>query len=199
MRTRFGSGWSTVFLLLALTLAVTPAFAQKVSIDYDTNYDMDTIKTFSWAKTSETSLENTEPLIHSRLVNGIEYYMTKGDLREVETDPDVYVTYHTNTQTDVTVNNTAFSYAFPMGWYGGGFGAYRGIGVGVSAASTVTSYEKGTLIVDVWDRKTKNLVWRGTAANITVTEEAKKMTKRLDKALDKMVKEWAKLKKKDAR
>ena len=199
MRTRFSSGRSAVFLLLALALAATPAFAQKVSIDYDSNYDMDSIKTFAWAKTPETSLEKSEPLIHSRLVNGIEYYMTKGGLVEAETDPDVYVTYHTNTRTDVSVNTTAFNYAVPMGWYGGGFGAYRGIGVGVSAASTVTSYEKGTLIVDVWDRRTKKLVWRGTAANITVTEEARKMTKRLDKALDKMVKEWQKIKKKDAR
>lgn len=186
----------TALLVLMLALAVAPAFAQKVYIDYDKEYDRD-IKTFAWAKTPETSVEDANPLLHSRIVNSIEHVLTTGGLREVEGDPDVYVTYHTSTKEQMNLNTTNFGYGYPGGWgWGGYWGGYGGMGMS-SSSTTVSTYELGTLVIDVWDRASEKLVWRGTAANMTVSPNAEKMGKRIDKAIAKMMKKWQKIKEKE--
>ena len=179
-----------VFVVLALFVMAGPAFAQKVFVDYDEEYDLDGVKTFSWAKTSETSVEDGDPLMHSRIVNAIEHYLTAAGLVEVESNPDVYVTYHTNTKENMSLNTTSFGYGYPGSMYWGGYGGYYGGwggGMG-SSSTTVTTYETGTLVVDAWDAESKNLVWRGTAVDIMITPNSEKMMKRIDKALAKIVK-----------
>jgi hypothetical protein len=189
-----------VFVVAALLLMAAPAFAQKVYIDYDKDYDFDSTETFAWAKTSETSVEDVNPLMHSRIVNAIEHYLTMGQLREVESDPDLYVTYHTSTKENLSLNTTSFGYGYPGGWYGGYYGGYGygGMGMG-STSTTVSTYETGTLVVDAWDPRTEKLVWRGTATNVTVSDNPDKMMKRIDKSLSKIVKKWQDLKKKQAK
>jgi len=54
----------------------------------------------------------------------------------------------------------------------------------------------GTLVVDAWDAETKELVWRGTATNITVVDNPDKMQKKVDSALEKIVKKWQSMKEK---
>ena len=184
-------------LVLAVFLMAAPAFAQKVFIDYDHEYDFKKIKTFEWKKGSD-SLEKTDPLLDSRLVNGIQYYLTQTGWVETDDNPDVYVTYHTSTKEEMSLNTTNFGYGYPGGWGWGGYGGYYGGwggGIGTST-TTVTKYEIGTLVVDVWDAKTKNLVWRGTATNITVSDNPQKMEKRIDKALAKIASQTRKLREK---
>ena len=182
-----------VLCILALVLAVGPAFAQKVYIDHDTNYDFGSVKTFAWAPTPETSVESSNPLLHSRIVADITKYMIEGGLSEVQDNPDIYVTYHGSSKEEMSISTSSFGYGYPGGWgYGGyGYGGYHGYGWGGSmgtSTSTVSTYEVGTLIVDAWDADSKELVWRGTAGGIMITENATKMSKRIDKALQKIVK-----------
>jgi len=193
---------TTAFLLVLLVLAVSPAFGQKVFIDYDKDHEPGTLKTFMWKKTPGTSLEKDNPLLHSRIVQGIEHYLSMGGMIEVETDPDAYVTYHGSTKTDVSVNTSTFGYVVPIGWgYGGYYGFYGvpAVAFGVGVTSNTAVYRKGTLIVDVWDARTNEMVWRGIAAELKMTEVAETMVKRVDKALALMVKKWQKIKKEDAK
>ncbi len=193
---------STAFLLVVLALAASPAFGQKVFIDHDTEYDHGSIKTFMWKKTADTPLAEKNPLLHSRIVSGIEHYLTMGGIAEVETDPDVYVTYHGSSETEISFHNHAYPYVYPISWGYGGYYSYYGypaMGVGVGVMTTTTVYKKGTLIVDVWDAHTNELIWRGLVAELKVTEVAETMAKRVDKGLARMVKEWQKIKKKNAR
>lgn len=193
---------STAFLLVVLALAASPAFGEKVFIDHDTEYDHSSIKTFMWKKSADTPLAEKSPLLHSRIVNGIEHYLTMGGIAEVEADPDVYVTYRGSTDTTVAIHNRAYAYVYPVTWGYGGYYSYYGyptMGVGVGVMTATTVYKKGTLIVDVWDAHTNELIWRGLVAELKVTEVAETMAKRVDKALARMVKEWQKIKKKRAR
>jgi hypothetical protein len=188
-----------VFVLVLLTGS---AVAQTVDVDFDRDYVMGQNKTFAWVKSSETSVEQADPLMHSRIINGIEYYLTKAGIREV-TDPDeadIYVTYHASSKEEVHLNTTSMGYGYPGGWghagYGGGW--YGGGSMGTSTTS-VSTYQMGTLVVDVWDAKSETLIWRGMASNITLTQNPEKMTKKIDKALKKMMDKWAKIKKKMAK
>ena len=163
-----------VLIVIVLFMIAGPVFAQQIHIDYDKDYDGSGIKTFAWAETSKTSVAEANPLLHSRILNGIEYYLTLGGAREVESDPDVYVTYHASTRDQIVVNTTSWGYGYPRGWgyYGG-----RSYHSGVPSTTTVNTYKRGTLVVDVWDAETKQLVWRGVASNISVYEDPVKFMK----------------------
>ena len=60
-----------------------------------------------------------------------------------------------------------------------------------SSTSRVITYDQGTLIIDIWDADEEKLVWRGTSTD-TIVDNTKKMEKRLNKMLDKLVKAWNK-------
>jgi len=60
--------------------------------------------------------------------------------------------------------------------WGGGFG---------SATTTVNTYEEGTLIVDLFDAKTQEAVWRGTATQ-DLSSNPEKQSKNIDKAVQKL-------------
>ena len=184
-----------VLLALVMLLAATPVLAQKVYIDYDKEHDFETIETFAWSATEDTSLAKSDPLLHSRIVNAIEHHLGAGEVREASggESPSIYITYHASSKEELSFNTTSFGYGYPGGWaYGGyGYGGYHGYGWGGSmgsSTSTVSTYEVGSLVVDAWDADAKELVWRGTAGGIMVTENANKMGKRIDKALQKIVK-----------
>ena len=187
-----------VLLAVLILMIAAPAFAQRVGIDYDPEYDFDSIKTFQW-KDSQAPAKN--PLNHQRIVSAIDYQITmKGGL-EVTENPDVYVTYYGSASEKTQVNTTSYGYGYPGGWYGGYYGRYYGGygGVGISGStSTVSTYDVGSLVVDVWDAKTEKLIWRGTA-EATIPAKPQKVEKLIDKSLNKMFYEWEKRRNKDAK
>jgi hypothetical protein len=51
------------------------------------------------------------------------------------------------------------------------------------------TYEVGTLVLDMYDAQTKRLVWRGVATK-TVSKKPEKNEKALEKAVEKMFKNF---------
>jgi hypothetical protein len=94
--------------VLVVAAVLLLAGCNNVFIDYDESYDFDSIETFSWYVSQETSVKASNPLLHSRIINAIEHYLTLGGIREVESDPDVHVTYHTSTKENLQLNTTAY-------------------------------------------------------------------------------------------
>lgn len=178
-----------ISLVLLLTLAALPAAAQKVYIDYDEDADFASYKTFAWLLTPEVSLQDSSPLMHSRLKNAIEYQLTTVGMIEDTESPDLYVTYHGESDKKVLVDIDTWGYAYGSPWRRDPYwGGYRGYAVGPTRA-TVREYDVGTLIIDLYDAKEKQLVWRGTAT-ATIPSKPEKQAKRLDKAVAKLAKKW---------
>ena len=74
--------------------------------------------------------------------------------------------------------------------FGGGWGWRRFGGRGFWEATTTTeTYKVGTLVVDLFDTKTKQLIWRGAASD-TLSNNSDKNIKNLDKGVDKMFKQF---------
>jgi len=165
----------------ALLLAAAPAMAQSVHIDYDKNYDFSKIRTYQWVQPVE---DEENPLMAQRLRNAVDYQLSMKGAQKVDSDPDIFVTYHSDSKEEVSVSSTSFGYGYGPGWYWGG-------GVGTSTAS-VTTYEVGTLVIDAWDAKTKNLIWRGTAS-ATVSPNPDKMERKINTAVEKLFKKWEKM------
>jgi hypothetical protein len=176
--------------LSCLLLASTGAWAADVTVDYDHEVDFTKIKTFKYVTTEDSSIKNTNPLMHDRIIEIIEATLTDAGLQKVDDNPDVFVTYHATTQDQSTFTTTSFGYggwgAGPRRW-GGGWG-------GGSSTTTEYTYTEGTLLVDAWSAETKKLVWRGSSTQV-LKSKAEKQEKQLQKALSKMVDRWEKIKK----
>jgi hypothetical protein len=184
-------------LTLAILLLAAPASASKIFIDYDKEYDRTAVRTFAWSDSPETSLEESDGLLHSRIIEAIEYYLAMGGLIEDDESPDVFVTYHVDSRKELQLDTNNWGYRYPSGWYAPHSRGYYG--GSHSTTTSVTEYTKGTIVVDVWDAHTNTLVWRGTAAEIYVPKNPQKLAKKIDKALAKMSKRWHKTKVRDAK
>jgi uncharacterized protein DUF4136 len=171
---------SKIAIALALLLCSAPSFALTVYLDYDKDYDFSKIQTYQWVMSNNIA---QNPIVHQRIVNAINYQLGTRGKRQVESDGDVLLTYYANSREDITLNTTDVA---PPGWY---THTYYGTAMSGQKVARV-----GTLIVEATDPKTHKLVWRGTAED-TVKADPEKIDKTINKALEKMAKEWDKLRK----
>ncbi len=174
----------TLGLLFVLTLASTPALAQKVTIDYAHEFDFSSVETYQFVETKETN--PPDELTGNRIKNSIIRELHKGGIGSVSSDPDLYVTYHLTSQENTVLNTTSFGY----GGYHGGWGRWGG-GMG-TATTTATTYIEGTLIIDAYGPDEKKMVWRGTGT-VTVKSKPEKQQKQIYKILAKLGKKWDKI------
>lgn len=174
-------------------LLMAPAFAAKPQIQWDQDFDFSQIESFQWQPSAGESLASSEPFLHEHIQNAIEYQLTSTGLREVESGADVIVTYYGSTETNYSLQSDSYGYSF--GAYGGaGWGRYGyGMAGPVSTTTRVTEYETGTLVVDIVDARDQQLIWRGVASDISISDNAAKLQKRIDQAIEKMAKQSSKL------
>ncbi|HYR84213.1 MAG TPA: DUF4136 domain-containing protein [Terriglobia bacterium] len=163
---------SAGFALILLVAGL--AIAQKVTTDFDRNTDFSKYRTFMWIK---EPVEAKDPLMRQRLIEGVNAQLTAKGLQLVTADADLGVSANVATQEKRTLNT-----------FYDGFGRW-GWGMGGNATTTVDTYEVGTLVVDLFDTKTKQVVWRGTATD-TVPDKPKKQEEKIEKALQKMFKDF---------
>ena len=89
------------------------------SVDYDREADFSQVSTFGW--TGEQNPEVND-LVHNRIVNALRSNLEAKGLREVDSNPDVLVTYYgdTDERTVIDTTNTGYGYGPGWGWGGGG-------------------------------------------------------------------------------
>src|SRR5262245_7933740 len=166
---------------IAFTLAGS-ALALDVEIDYDKAANFDAIKTFS----VEIGTSWGNPIGEKRVTAEItEARTAKGWTLVGEGEADARVVLHGATETKHNLN--PFYSGTPYG-YGYGWRRVGPVGMGV-ATTTVSEYTVGTLVVDIFDAKSKELMWRGIAQD-QLSEKTEKNIKKLNKASDKLFKDF---------
>jgi hypothetical protein len=162
----------TISLGLSLTMLVaTAALAQKVRTESAPGANFGAYKTYMWIKQPNVS----DPILKQRIVDVINAQLQAKGFRQVNEGADLGVAAHMATQEQKTLNT--FYDRFGGGWrWGGGFG---------SATTTVSTYEEGTLIVDLFDASTKQAIWRGTATE-GISDNPEKQSKNIEKAAEKL-------------
>ena len=184
--------------VLALgVLLASPVHAQKPQIQWDKEYDFSKVKTFKWQPPSAPSLEDSNPFMHKFIESSIETELQNVGFTKTDGDPDVYVTYHGSVDTEVQLRSTSFGYG--VGSYGMGGWGMSGYSLGNQHTTTrEVQTKKGTLVVDVVDAKEKQLVWRGTASGILISDDQEKTQKAVGNAIQDMAKQNRKLRAKEA-
>ena len=161
---------------MALIMVIgTAAFAQNVKTDYAKGTDFAQYKTFMWIKEPQT----TNPLTKQRVIDDVNAALTARGLQLVTSNADLCLAAHAATTQNQTLNT--FYDGFGGGWrWGGRFG---------SATTTVDTYTVGTLVVDIFDAKTKDAIWRGTSSK-TLSGNPEKNAASLNQAVAKMFKDF---------
>jgi hypothetical protein len=167
----------------ALSLFSAAVFAQDVKVDFDKNADFGAIKTF--AVKVGTSWNNQ--ISENRISTEIEQTLTEKGWTKADADKaDAIVVLHGATEKQKSLN-TFYS---GMGGYGGygwrGWGGGMGTG---TATTTESEYLVGTLVVDIFNAKTKQLLFRGNAQD-EISDKPDKNIKKIAKASDKMFKDF---------
>jgi hypothetical protein len=167
---------------VAVLSAASTAFAQDVSVDYDKSVDFAKIKTF--AVKVGTSWGN--PISEKRVTDEIQQTLVEKGWKAVEADPDALVVLHGATEKQKELNTF-----YSGGMYGGyGYRGWGGVGMGMGTSHTsVSEFTVGTLVVDIFDAKSKQLLFRGTASD-EISDKPDKNKKKLAKASDKMFKNF---------
>ena len=171
-------------LVSSMVLVPALAAAQDVKVDFDKAFDFSTVKTYSIRIGTAWGNDLSE----RRVLTEIDTEIASKGWKKVADDAqaNVLVVLHGATQT----KHSASTFYTGMGGYG-----YRGWGGGMGTAQTVVSeYTVGMLVVDMFEGKSKNLVFRGTAES-EISDNANKNASRLDKASTKMFKNFPPAKK----
>ncbi|MFL5729774.1 MAG: DUF4136 domain-containing protein [Cytophagaceae bacterium] len=163
----------------------------------DKSTDLGSYKTYSW-KEPEVKTENpvyTSDLIDQNIRENVEKELALKGMVHNDQNPDIYVQYHTYTQTLQQTSSVLYGYPAytgyssmygPMGY--GGFGSSYGYGYmgsswgygGYYMPSNYTTTQE-TLVLDFIDAKTNKLVWRGSI------DEDVTNTSHIDKQMEKGV------------
>ena len=161
-----------LFLIALFFVLTAAAFAQQVKTDYDHNANFGTYKTYSWEK-----VQTRDRLLVDRIESAVNTALAAKGWTLVASGGDVSIVAMEIKQNQQTLNT--FYDGFGGGWRWRGFG-----GFGESTTTTET-YQVGTLVVDLFDAKAKNLIWRGSSSD-TLSNNPNKNTKNLDKGVEKM-------------
>ena len=166
------------FAMGAALLAAPALSAQSVHTDFDRHAAFSDYRTFSFYR-----VKTTNPLDATRVKDEIRRDLTYHGWQEVPSGGDVAITA-IGGQRDQREYNTFYDGLGPgFGW--GGWGGWWGGGWGDSSTTTVQQVPVGTLMIDLYDTHTHNLVWRGTSHE-DVSDNFNKNTGKLQKAIDEM-------------
>ena len=168
-----------VFVLIGVMLLFAGnASAQQVKTDYDRSANFAQYKTYSWEH-----VKTQDPLDVDRIKTAVNAALAAKGWTQVDSGGDVSIVAMEITRNQQTLNT------FYDG-LGGGWGWRRFGGGGLGEATTTTeTYKVGTVVVDLFDTKTKQLIWRGAESD-TLSSNSNKNIKNLDKGVEKMFKQF---------
>jgi Domain of unknown function (DUF4136) len=165
-----------VIVLIGLTLFLAKAsFAQQVKTDYDRAANFSQYKTFSWKK-----VQTPDPLWVDRIKAAVDAALAAKGWTQVESGGDISIVAIEINRDQQTLNT--FYDNFGGGFGRRGFGGFGGFG---EATTTPETYTVGTLVVDLFDAKTKNLVWRGVSSGM-LSNKSDKNIENLNKGVQKL-------------
>jgi hypothetical protein len=153
-------------------IASAIALGQQVSVNYNRAQDFTKYHTYAWASDNANKIQNS--ILAQQAQSDINTALQGKGLQMVQEsqNPDLIVAANGGLK-----QQTSYT-AYGMRGFGGGMGQ-------ITPQQNVI----GTMIVDLYDVKTKSLVWRGIAQD-TLSNNGDKNSKMVSKAVQKMFKQY---------
>jgi len=150
------------------------ALGQQVSVNYNHDVDFSQFHTYAWGSNNANAIKDS--ILAQVAQQDINAAMQSKGLTLVQENqnPDLLLTANGGMREQTSWN------AWGMRGWGGGMGS-------ITPEQNVV----GTMIVDLFNAKSQELVWRGIAEN-TLNNKGNKNQEMVQKAIDKMFKQWPK-------
>jgi len=162
------------FMLCAVlvSIASTMVVAQQVSVNYNHSQDFTQFHTYAWENNNPNQIANS--ILAQAALSDIDTALQGKGLSKVDmsANPDLILLLSGGLQ-----QQTSYS-AWGMRGFGGGMG-------GITPQQNVVA----TMVVDLYDAKNKQLVWRGLGQN-TLSSNGNKNQQTVDNAVKKMFKQY---------
>ena len=167
----------TLSLFCLLTAVAATSSVAGISVDHDKSVDFSKYQTFIIVEATEA----ISPLMRERLIKAIEVALGGEGLEKVEEGGDLKVVIHTSTDTEthVTADN----------WGYGGYPRWGGWGGWGTTTVNVTNIAVGTLMLDMVDASSNQLVWRGVATD-SIPKKSEKVERKIYEAVDKLFRHY---------
>ncbi|OHU88148.1 MULTISPECIES: DUF4136 domain-containing protein [Pseudoalteromonas] len=143
-------------LFMTSALLLLSACTSLPDWDYDKSVEFANYKTFAWAPDanlkSSTNDYQINDLMEKRVRNAITQNLSTQGITLVAADKaDMLVNYHASVERKIEADTLSTSYGVRWNYWGWG----------VQTHTTTREYDVGTLVIDVIDNASKQLVWRG--------------------------------------
>ncbi len=189
------------YLVIALALVMgLSGCASLVSTDLDRSANFSQYRTFGWLP-AEVKVKN--PVYNSQLIDrnikyAVEQEFAKRGIAQSQAQPDLLVKYHTFTEKKEQSYSNYSPYPFYGGWgmmpFRMGWGwPYYGYGAwggpwGGNGFNREQTYTAGTLVLDVIDNRSNELIWRGSVEGDV--DNVNRLQKQVDKAVQAIMKKY---------
>jgi len=156
-------------------MASVAASGQEVRTNYMPGTDFSKYHTYKWVAVEGGAHPNQ--IVDAQIKQSVEsQLMSKGMTKTESGVADLYVGYQIAVDKEKQWN---------------GFGMGGGLRWGGMASATSSTISVGTLVLDMYDPSTKQLVWTGRATKtIDPSSSQEKNQKNLDKAMQKLLKSY---------
>ena len=163
----------TVCVIFALGIA---AMAQDVKTNYMPGTDFSKYKTYKWVVIEGAHMP--DQIMDAQIKSAIDTQMTAKGFTRTDGDASLDIAYQVSVAHQTQWNT--YGTGGPRWGWGGGM-----------ATTTSTTYQVGTLDLDMYDTAARKLVWRGTATKtVNPSDNPEKNQKNLNKAMEKLLKKF---------
>ncbi len=152
----------------------------RVNADYDKKVDFNQYKTYAYIKASIDKVEISD-LDKKRILRSIDEAMSAKGFSKSE-NPNMLISIFTKESERVNVyNNNMWGMGFGWGWNNWGM-----MGMGMNSVYTTP---EGTLFIDMFDGKTKEMIWQGEGSGY-LTKDTNKKDARIKEFVDKILEQY---------
>jgi hypothetical protein len=178
----------TLGITAMLLLFASAAFAQKVTYNFLPGTDFSKYRTYQWQRVEKAAYPNQ--LLDEQITRSIDAQLRMKGLQRVDSGGDLVVVYQAAVAEDKQWNSYSTG---DGGWGWGGWGGWGGYGgMGMSTTTTTSStIHTGSIDLDMYDVASRKQIWRGEVSKtIKQQKDPAKLQKNLDKAMEKLLKNY---------
>jgi len=159
----------------------------QVSQDFEQGFDFSALKTFTWRpnENNEWGLANND-LVDRRVRNAIVNSLTARQFSQDDSgQADFLISYDLAVEQRISSSNVSGGVSMGRSTAG------RHGSIGISTGSQVSTYDQGTLIIDVVDAASDKLVWRGVSSQaLPDLSDPQRLTDRVNETVAAILKQF---------
>lgn len=173
------------FLFVTLFFVCSCSDQIRIKSDYDRDISFAPYKSYGWLEKKDIETRNN-PLIYNELTDKrirktVDKTLPSRGLTLVSDTPDLKIHYHIIVDNKTILQPEPYGYQYSPYWQRNRMDVYQ--------------YREGTIILDLMDPKSNNLVWRGWASSFLEMDEIDLSEEKINRAVEKILNEYPPVKK----